>query len=121
MKLSLPPPPPTPLPPPPPGQGLVKADDETNQRNQRINNSMKSIDYFQSMIMYQSIPRLTITPDDPEDSHVLTAWGIGILNQSRFFTVFRDKLLDLFQKKKPWRQLQTKCSCAVSCQLLQKQ
>ena len=34
--------------------------------------------------MYQSIPSLTITPDDPEDSHVLTAWGIASVGASRF-------------------------------------
>ena len=59
------------------------------------------------MIMYQSILSLTITRAIPEDSHVLTALGVGILNQKKIFYIFEgqmQELLDLFQRN--WRQLE---------------
>ena len=52
---------------------------------------MESIDYFQRMIMYQSIPSLTITPDDPRGfarSHCL---GFRDFESEKFSTVFKDK------------------------------
>ena len=65
---------------------------------------MESIDYFQRMIMYQSIPSLTITPDDPRGfarSHCLGVWIREI-----FYSFQRQvqELLDLFQRN--WRQLE---------------
>ena len=70
---------------------------------------MESIDYFQRMIMYQSIPSLTITPGDPRGfarSHCL---GGRDFESEKLSTVFKvQELLDLFQRN--WRQLEKQVS-----------
>ena len=66
---------------------------------------MESIDYFQRMIMYQSIPSLTITPDDPRGftrSHFL---GLRDFELEKFSTVFKDKCRN-FSIQRNWRQLE---------------
>ena len=73
------------------------------------------------MIMYQSIPSLTITPGNPEDSHVLTAWGGGgDFESEKFSTVFKDKCRNFsIRFRGTGGSLKSKCSCALSCHLLQ--
>ena len=72
--------------------------------------------------MYQSIPSLTITPDDPRGfarSHCL---GVRDFESERFSTVFEDKRRNFsICFKETEGSLKSKFSCAVSCQLLQKQ
>ena len=95
----------SPPPPPPPPIYLGNADYETNQRNQLISKSMESINYFQRMIMYQSIPSLTITPDDPRGFACSHCLGVQDFESEKFSTVFQrqvQELLDLFQRN--WRQ-----------------
>ena len=74
--------------------------------------------------MYQSIPSLTITPGDPRGlarSHCLGGGGRDFESDKFFYSFQRQvqELLDLFQRN--WGQLEKQVSCAVSCQLLQKQ
>ena len=78
---------------------------------------MESIDYFQRMIMYQSIPSLTITPGDPRGfarSHCLRVRDFEL---EKFSIVFKDKCRNFsicFQET--GGSLKSGCSCAVSCQ-----
>ena len=96
---------------------LIKADYETNQHNQCISNSVESIDYFQRMIMYQSI----LSPDDPREfarSHCL---GVRDFESEKFSAVFKDKCRSFsICFKETGGSLKSRCSSAVSCQLLQK-
>ena len=55
--------------------------------------------------MYQSIPSLTIAPDDPPEiarSHFL---GVRDFDSEKFSTVFKDKCRN-FSIQRNWRQLE---------------
>ena len=73
---------------------------------------MESIDYFQRMIMYQSIPSLTITPDDPRGfahSHCL---GVRDFESEKFSTVFKDKCKSFsICFEETGGSLKSRCSC----------
>ena len=72
--------------------------------------------------MYQLIPSLTITPDDPRGfarSHCL---GVRDFESEKFSIVFKDKCSTFsICLKETGDSSKRRCSCAVSCQLLQKQ